>query len=284
MGRSAGETTGPVGRSLVLALGSSSELEASPGQALQNELVNATATSAIAESALSVIDRTSEEDLLTQLGLLVRDMAYGTGANWRTLSSRADIDWSRIDDAVTVMRNCESAGWWWTQTPHDEQRLVSPVRNGDKDRYAADSARDVWWSEPILAGLARTCGVTPTRGVPVHSLCRDDHNDDGTYAASRSAGSTGALVIGDKNGWLDLVAQYPRVIASTDRPEWSRWFGWPGDWVQPDWARVALDWACITVTIGACVDFSYSASVVGEHRSVLAGWNPGETVWFQAGA
>ena len=78
--------------------------------------------------------------------------------------------------------------------------------------------------------------------------------------------------------WLRLVSKYP---GATIRESARDTFGSsPGGWVLPDWANVASDFDGVHISVMAYLTSAYTPYALGSSSTILAGWNPDETLWL----
>ena len=192
------------------------------------------------------------------------------------------------------MAGSAPVAWWW-ESLAGEQRWCghadeSPPPGSPPDGWAfatvALDEHDLWWVEPVTGGIPRTTRAIPGSALPVSAPCRDDHaRIDGARAALGAADlarDARVLEVRGADDWARLVTSHPRRMQRAGA-EWSTWTGWAGTWRQPDWASVAGAWDGVHVTVGAYLEGAYRPLPVGAGMTILAGWNPDETVWLGPG-
>ena len=136
--------------------------------------------------------------------------------------------------------------------------------------------------------------------------------------ALRDGGTARIYEVTGPDRWAELVGRYPLDVSKSRRHDWWKVTGWTGAWVIPDFAAVAADYDAIHVSVlgylvtagrafpvrgtaggrapvgrppggGALAATEGGAGQVaaaGEApagdgpRTVLAGWDPGQTYWL----
>ena len=124
---------------------------------------------------------------------------------------------------------------------------------------------------------------TPGDALPVAAVCPDWHERRGPRIEVWSVQPRPDARVFEVRGsddWIELLSAHPRRV-SEDHAEWRHWTGWTGDWIVLDWSSVARDWAGVHVTVGGWITAAHRLLLVPGGATVLAGWNPDETVWLQ---
>ncbi len=139
----------------------------------------------------------------------------------------------------------------------------------------------VWWSAPIMRE-----GVHTTRavdGVPFGlTLVEDDPGADrGRTWPVRTTRPPRVLEIGRPDDWVALVRRYPVDVTAGKRGDWWRATGRDGGWLIPDWPAVADNWDAVHLSIaGYLTTAGRPLDVTEGYATVLAGWDPDATFWF----
>jgi hypothetical protein len=140
-----------------------------------------------------------------------------------------------------------------------------------------------WWSAPLGAGTVSTTrecfGVLPAVGIG----CREEWLGEERVEVWALEVDEDARVyeVRTREDWADLVRAYPREVTASRRHDWYRWSGREGPWVLPNWPAVANEWDGVHLTVGGYLTTSGVALEAGEGATLLAGWNPDETVWLR---
>ncbi|MCP3426902.1 hypothetical protein NBM05_13020 [Rothia sp. AR01] len=81
--------------------------------------------------------------------------------------------------------------------------------------------------------------------------------------------------------WARLCREFPLAMTAEKRCNWYLTTGRDGRWVVPDWSRVAEHWDAVHLTTAAYLAAAGTAIAVdAAAASVIAGWNPDETIWL----
>lgn len=213
---------------------------------------------------------------------------------------------------ATDLAACEELAWWWAGPDLDDQwslvwpeageRPSSGRRGSDEElagwrehtvtleeRYATEreepGGSDLsgeWWSAPPRAYTTRTS----RRGGPAPSVAAVLVEDEQGWVeldASRQAVREAARVftIEGPSDWTDLVRRYALDVTHTRRADWNRLAGGESGWVIPDWLAVSKDYDGVHLSVGGYLSTAGNVlAVTDSHRTVLAGWNPDETIWL----
>ncbi|MDT4942808.1 MAG: hypothetical protein QOJ34_2897 [Pseudonocardiales bacterium] len=139
----------------------------------------------------------------------------------------------------------------------------------------------VWWSAPSTHP-----GVHTTRSVggrPLGLLLVEDDPSADTARSwrIRAPRTARVLELGAPADWVELVGRYPLDVTAGKRGDWWRATGRDGGWLMPDWPAVAGDWDAVHLSIaGYLTTAGRALDVDGGYATVLAGWDPDATFWF----
>ena len=212
------------------------------------------------------------------------------------LAARPEIR-SALSPLAAALQACPDARWW-TGYNRDTQWAVewrSPEVPAEQDpaRTLAEWGRGMrraeeawrtsgrglnwsgdWWSVP--AGLPGTVGRLPE----ALSLVEDSPGwQEATTIKVSTDGSVFEIRTGDD--WRTLCRQYPLDVSASRRADWFRTTGRDGRWVIPDWEQVAKRWDAVHLTVMGYLRCAGRALPVDDaEASVLAGWDPGRTLWL----
>jgi hypothetical protein len=137
-----------------------------------------------------------------------------------------------------------------------------------------------WWSTPPRA-LTVTTGSGDTR-----EPLRLRHVEDGMGWQSARVRPVrvpyGRVVeVAGPEDWAALCERHPLVVTASRRGDWEHIADHHGVWVQPDWASIAEEAVGVHVSVAAYLSTAGRGIPVGDIGvSVLAGWSPDETFWF----
>lgn len=204
--------------------------------------------------------------------------------------------------AIEVARSPEARAWGeridpddqWTvhfdgaDLPAADPRPLLRRWRGDTTRHElASAARDpgerwsgIWWSTPPRV-LAVTTGSGPI-GEPLRLRNVEDGMGWQSARVRRVSVPEGRVVeITGPEDWAALCQRHPLVVTASRRGDWEHIAGHRGVWVQPDWASVAGEAVGVHVSVAGYLATAGRGIAVGEGgMSVMAGWSPDETFWF----
>ncbi|MDY0909190.1 hypothetical protein [Microbacterium sp. CFBP9034] len=263
------------------------------------------------EEAASALDSIalpspSAESLRDALGASVdRAMYWQPPDGADVLASTAPVRGSlaRVAELVAASPH---AGWWATPVELDDQWAVPwegsgrpPADPGSvlaawREGVAADEIRaarerpadpnapwsGMWWSMPPTELSHSTRGIAG--GAPAGLwLVEDSPGWEAATATPLDAFPGRVIEIHGPEEWIDLCRRHPLPVTASRRHDWFRVTGRDGDWVMPDWSRVAeeadgvhVSVACYLATAGRLLDLEDGRA------SVMAGWAPDTTWWF----
>lgn len=204
--------------------------------------------------------------------------------------------------AIEVARSAP-AGTWGDRTDPDDQWTVHfdgadlpaadprPIlerwRTDTTRHELASAARDpgerwsgIWWSTPPRV-LAVTTGAGATR-EPLRLRNVEDGMGWQSARVRRVIVPAGPVVeIAGPEDWADLCQRHPLVLTASRRGDWEHIADHRCVWVQPDWASVAEEAVGVHVSVAGYLATAGRAVAVGDlGMSVMAGWSPDETFWF----
>ncbi len=164
----------------------------------------------------------------------------------------------------------------------------SAAQLGEEARAARDRPADpeanwsgTWWSTPPPF-LTRTTRALDGLG-PVGLWLVEDSLGWDEAQARRMEFPTGARVyeIESPQALADLCGRYPLEVTASRRHDWYRTTGRTGNWVIPDWSRVAADYDAVHLCVSGYLMTAGRAIPVGnDQATVLAGWAPDQTYWL----
>jgi hypothetical protein len=230
----------------------------------------------------------SPRSLLAELYEVVEGLAFGCFSEWHHLATLPAEVWDPLLPVAQSLISSAAASWWWD--PRGSEQFW--VRGADAPAPAADGQLptwsdvlpdhdDVWWVQPPVG--PPTSRQPPGDALPVAAVCPDWHEKRGPRVeiwSVRAVPDARVFEVRGPDDWIELVRAHPRRVAA-DHAEWRQWTGWTGDWIVVDWSAVARDWAGVHVTVGGWVTAAHRLLPVPGGATVLAGWNPDETVWLR---
>jgi len=260
-------------------------------------------------AALPVLrDECADTDrLLRRVGEVVEGFAFGAGAQWWCLQPALIEAADALREVAEAIGKTPATRWWWEPPPYAEQRWISepglrPPRGeqlagGIQAATRADSITEhgfsrrgktptagLWWSSLIDPDVLRSTRRGETE-MAVALACRDGHvfypTDYVDVWALQINPTAKVYEVGSLADWVELVRRYPRDVTDTRGAEWDHWADGSGPWLLPDWPRVAEDWDGVHVSVGGYLAASYQPTAAAGGRSLLAGWDPDETLWLR---
>jgi hypothetical protein len=168
----------------------------------------------------------------------------------------------------------------WRQMVDAEEERARRTRPEDlRANYSGE-----WGSVPPHL-LRRTTGPWDGSGaVGLHLI--EDRSDDwgGVDHPVTVHGNPNVYEVDWPARWAELCRRYPLEVTHSRKHDWFRATGVEGRWVLPDWLRVAAHFDAVHVSVqGYLTTAGRAVEVTEDLSSVLAGWNPDETVWLRDG-
>lgn len=165
--------------------------------------------------------------------------------------------------------------------PGGELEAWAAATRAEEERAHHDRPADprapygiTWWSH------AERLLQTVTRIPEALDLVEDAPGEEAATAVSvRGLGRT--FEIETAEDWASLCRDHPLDVTASRRHSWFAVAGRDGPWVIPDWQSVAGIWDAVHLTDLAYLRTATSCiDVDGTRASVIAGWNPGTTIWL----
>lgn len=165
----------------------------------------------------------------------------------------------------------------WRLDAQQEERDAAAERPADPAALYGGS----WWSTPVFSGLITTTPRLPD-GTPAQLGFVEDPEGMRRARVAQLQPATDARVleINEPADLVDLVARYPLPMDAARRHDWYRVTGSRGPWVIPDWAALGEHYDAIHLTVLGYLATAGRALPVGDHFTMLSGWEPSETWWL----
>ncbi len=180
------------------------------------------------------------------------------------------IDWRSANDPAPLPRNPQQILAEWARNQRAGEVRAAWERPADIRAQVGGE----WWSIP--QGLIHTVARVP-EGL---SLVEDSLGWEDATAITVS-GTGRVLEIRTATDWTDLCRTYPLEVTASRRHDWFRTTGRHGRWVIPDWERAASEWDAVHLTVAGYLNAAGRALPVGpDTATVIAGWDPGSTIWL----
>ncbi|MFV0634465.1 hypothetical protein [Demequina sp.] len=165
----------------------------------------------------------------------------------------------------------------------ERERVIAQekVAMAERSSDPTDSWSGEWWSRPAVELVASTRALDS--GAPVGLWCVEDGFGWERAEVSVIDVPAGLRVyeVDSAQAWAHLCRRFPMKVTAQVRHDWYRTTGRTGAWVVPDWAAVAEHYSGVHLQVRAYLEAAGTAITVdGEHASVIAGWNPDQTYWF----
>ncbi|WP_278312956.1 hypothetical protein [Lolliginicoccus levis] len=192
---------------------------------------------------------------------------------WLVEPRRTDqwaIDWRSANAWPPLPKDPRQALRQWSADARAEEARAARTR--PRNPHAGDTGS--WWSMPL--GLIETIG----RPALELGLVEDGFGWEGaTTIPVRGGGRT--FEVRSEEDWILLCRSFPLEVTASRRHDWFRATGRDGRWVIPDWERVAGEWDAVHLTPLCYLSSATRAlRVDAETASVIAGWDPGRTIWL----
>lgn len=166
---------------------------------------------------------------------------------------------------------------WAEQRRADEARAQRERPREPSAPWSGD-----WWSTPSPA-LPSTTRVRP--GGPFGlDIVEDSLGWERGEVREVSPAPGAVLELLGPADWAELCRRWPLDVQASCRHDWFRVTGQDRRWVMPDWSAVAGEYAAVHLTVLGYLRTAARLVELGDGRaSVLAGWNPDETIWLRDG-
>lgn len=166
-----------------------------------------------------------------------------------------------------------------------EQRALEERAKRDRPVDPSENWSGEWWSTPPRDLLRTTREISGFGPVGLH-LEEDSHGWDRAVVSPVNA--TGAARVFEIDGaaaWAGLCRDFPLDVSAEKRHDWFRTSGRAGDWVVPDWSRVAEHWDAVHLTVRGYLAAAGTAIDCGAGQaSMIAGWDPDASFWLRDAA
>ncbi|MFE3195442.1 hypothetical protein ACFXHA_41020 [Nocardia sp. NPDC059240] len=218
--------------------------------------------------------------------------------------SEAKAAFNRLPNGMELAHRivtAPSSAWWFRPSTAQRWSPRTPVEQhtrAEPDVYGTGNPGS-WWSEPVFWNSAAcgptavACDVVPGTGQVVREFWEDEHTSmaDGEFHFTEPIDlrARNILHIAGPQDWIELVNRFPSVVPRPEpddlystivSPDWFR--HGPTDELQPKWSNVAEHYDGVHVTVGGFLLTAYTWwPVNGGLHTMLAGWNPGETILFR---
>lgn len=159
-----------------------------------------------------------------------------------------------------------------------EERAEKRTRKRYDDPRQADTGQ--WWSIP--PALPSTTGGLGGLGPVGRHLVEDFPLwQDAEVSPVKVPKKFDVVEITSADDWVRLCRRYPLDVTASRMQAWFRVTGHSGDWVIPDWRRVARHHDGVHLGVAPWLVLAGRALDVDEHTATLiAGFSPDETRWF----
>ncbi|MEO3939837.1 hypothetical protein V3C41_01995 [Paenarthrobacter nicotinovorans] len=213
------------------------------------------------------------EEITESLAHIAKSLKGKPATQWwdqKALPGQWAIDWRAEADPAPLPRNPQHTLAEWGRKERAEE--IRAAKERPQDPHANFSGE--WWSIPH--GLIHTVARIPD-GL---SLVEDSLGwEEATVIPV--AGTGRILEIATEEDWIKLCRTFPLEVTASRRHDWFRTTGRHGRWVIPDWERAAKEWDAVHLTVACYLSTAGRALETTEDTaSVIAGWDPGSTIWL----
>lgn len=180
------------------------------------------------------------------------------------------IDWRPANDPALLPGKPQQILAEWARKERAEEARAAWER--PKDPQANFGGE--WWSIPH--GILQTVPLIP-EGL---NLVEDSLGwEDATTVPVSGTGRV--LEIHTAEDWMDLCRAFPLEVTASRRHDWFRTTARHGRWVIPDWELAATEWDAVHLTVTGYLNAAGRALAVDQDTAtVIAGWDPGSTIWL----
>ncbi|HEU4793392.1 MAG TPA: hypothetical protein VFS96_07025 [Nitrolancea sp.] len=215
----------------------------------------------------------------------VEGAAHGSGRTWRRI---APILQHIEGDLLHVAEHLDANGvddWWSASIATAEQLPLDwtwPQRFDPAREVVTASSRtddpSCWWIAPERLPVtldARTVRNGRPWLLDDYSL----HANVGSTPLELDNSELRVYEVASARDWSTLVDSYRYAANRFATYDW----GYPDSagLVIPDWAKVAMDWDGVHVSVSRYLSAAYRPIPVRDGWTVLSGWHPGATVWLR---
>lgn len=183
---------------------------------------------------------------------------------------------------------------------HDAPRVVRPdirafraeavaeEQQARRDRPSDPKASfsGSWWSTPLvpLASFTTTRSVGAAGPLGLHLVEDSMGWEEAQARPVRIDRRARVYEISTADDWAELCRRFPLNLTASRRHDWYRATGRIGAWVIPDWTSVGEHYDGVHLSTAAYLQAAgLPVPVDGDSASLIAGWSPDETWWFQPG-
>lgn len=198
--------------------------------------------------------------------------------------------WGAPSRRLEQVRTAPQTGWSSSAEPASavlarwaEQHIADEGRaQRERPRDPAANWSGDWWSTPPSA-LPRTTHALATGALGLDVI--EDALDRGDREVREVSPAPGSVLeLRGPADWAELCRRWPLDVRASRRHDWFRVTGQDRRWVMPDWSAVAAEYAAVHLTVLGYLRTATRLVELGDGRaSVLAGWNPDETIWLREG-
>jgi len=181
-----------------------------------------------------------------------------------------------VDDGATIelaeIRKSDSWSEWLANELLAE--LAYSTSLGRRNRSGT------WWSTPIGSGVMSSTGSVESVPIGLYMVEDDfDWNSAETWSLSIEPDCR----IFDVNcpiDWQELFSSSAIDVTNSRSDTWNEVVGTKEKWLIPNWKELAEHYDGIHLSLSGYLTLSGRTLSVGDHKTLLAGWNPDETLWL----
>lgn len=153
----------------------------------------------------------------------------------------------------------------------------------DEARYLAEGPiSGDWWSSPPWGVMITTRELPDGTIAGMHGM-EDSFGWEKVWAQRVDVKPAARIYeVGSADDWARLCRRFPLEVSAQKHADWLATTGREGRWVMPDYSAVAQHFDGVHVSVaGYLATAGVAVDVTDDTASVLAGWNPDETYWFE---
>lgn len=217
------------------------------------------------------------EELRPVLARFAATIGSSPAAQWWTSGVDLDDQWAvPWEGAARGPGDPRAVLAEWRADTEREERTSAAERPADPTANWSGT----WWSTPP-SGLVRSTRALDASGPAGLWFVEDGDGSDTAVATPLDAYPARVIEIDGPEAWIDLCRRHPLDVTASRRHDWYRATARSGEWVLPDWSRVAEEADAVHLTVAGYLAAAGRALPLDDRRaSVIAGWAPDTTFWF----
>ena len=236
------------------------------------------------------------DGITTATGLVVADYAFGAASEWRRHEQSLTALMPLLNEAAGILAISESIAWWWDNVELTSQRWIQEVSSSALPRATSAQVTKAaaefhsisgWWSPLLDPRIPRTTRGPLKNADTVEFLCHEDsyfyQSRELKIREFHPVADAQVYEISSAADWANLVDRFPKTATTHKAAIWNDMFSMSEHWIEPDWEAVSEAFDGVHISVAGYLSAAYDPIKNGSYRTVLAGWNPDQTLWLREG-